>query len=101
MKISRVQRRIGLWLVLTLFALVSLASGCGRAARLRALRRDSTVVAFGDSITAGAGATAQEAYPAVLAKQLNCTVINAGVPGEESGQALARLPKLLREHRAE
>ncbi|GHS88014.1 arylesterase [Campylobacterota bacterium] len=60
---------------------------------------DTTVLAFGDSITAGYGAKADESYPAQLAKLLGVRVINGGVSGEVSNAGLARLPKLLAEHK--
>ncbi|MFN7695032.1 MAG: GDSL-type esterase/lipase family protein [Burkholderiales bacterium] len=57
------------------------------------------VLALGDSLTYGTGATAGTAYPAVLAGLTGWQVVNAGVPGHVSAQALERLPGLLNEHR--
>ncbi|MBU0676129.1 MAG: arylesterase [Proteobacteria bacterium] len=56
---------------------------------------DGTIVAMGDSLTAGLGVEEAEAYPALLdqllRKQgLNWRVINAGVSGETSSGALER-----------
>ncbi len=59
----------------------------------------STVLALGDSLTRGTGATPESAYPAVLAGLTGWNVVNAGVPGDTSAQALARLPALLAAHR--
>lgn len=59
----------------------------------------ATVLALGDSLTYGTGASADTAYPAVLAGLTGWHVVNAGVPGDASAQALARLPALLAEHR--
>ena len=55
-----------------------------------------TIIAFGDSITAGYGVTAAEAFPAVLEKKLNdagmkVKIQNAGVSGETTQGGLARL----------
>ena len=49
------------------------------------------VVAFGDSLTAGYGAGPGEDYPARLAAMIGREVINAGVSGDTTGSAAARL----------
>ncbi|MBI5718252.1 MAG: arylesterase [Burkholderiales bacterium] len=60
----------------------------------------ATVLALGDSLTHGTGAGGEQAsYPAVLARLTGWQVINAGVPGDTTAQALARTPALLEEHR--
>lgn len=59
----------------------------------------ATVLALGDSLTHGTGATAETAYPRVLARLTGWAVVNGGVPGHTSAQALQRLPELLAEHR--
>ncbi|MBJ6800866.1 arylesterase [Geomonas propionica] len=57
---------------------------------------NGTIVAFGDSLTAGYGVPESEAYPAQLQRKLHqagyqWTVINAGISGETSTGALARV----------
>jgi acyl-CoA hydrolase len=64
----------------------------------------STVLALGDSLTFGTGARTdaggeQASYPAVLARLTGWLVVNAGVPGDTTAQALARTPSLLEEHK--
>ena len=53
----------------------------------------STVVCFGDSLTAGTGAPEGQSYPDVLARRLGRAVINAGVPGDTTADALTRLDR--------
>ncbi len=75
------------------------ACGKRKAAALQALPVGSVVLALGDSITHGTGAAPEAAYPAQLAQLTGWNVINGGVPGDTSAQALARLPALLAEHK--
>jgi lysophospholipase L1-like esterase len=79
--------------------LVGLQPGCGRRPRIAGLTSDSVIVAFGDSLTSGAGAGKGESYPAVLEKLISCKVVNAGVPGEGTDDGLARLPGVLEQHK--
>jgi len=60
-----------------------------------------TIVAMGDSLTAGYGLNEAEAYPAQLEKKLqgagyNWRVVNAGISGETSSGALSRVDWVLR-----
>ncbi len=72
---------------------------CGRKkSSAQVVPPGSTVLALGDSLTYGTGASAETSYPAVLAELTGWQVVNAGVPGDTSAQALARLPALLAEH---
>ena len=73
---------------------------------LRVARADSSssapealphIVAFGDSLTAGLGVSANDAYPAQLQRRLDAQgfryrVINAGVSGETTTDGLRRVP---------
>ncbi|MCJ7616203.1 MAG: GDSL-type esterase/lipase family protein [Desulfobacterales bacterium] len=78
--------------VLLLFFL----SGCDwTAPRINQLKPGSVILAFGDSLTSGVGAGIDDSYPAILEKIIGCKVINEGVPGELSGQGLARLQHII------
>ena len=76
-----------------------LMTSCSDGPGLQPLSPGATILAFGDSLTAGNGAPSEGSYPAQLATLLNRTVINAGVSGEESSEGLARLEGLLEQHR--
>ena len=79
----------------------ALLAACGkrRAPALQVLPAGTAVLALGDSITFGTGAAPEAAYPAQLAQLTGWNVVNGGVPGDTSAQALARLAALLTEHR--
>ena len=83
--------------LVALLALFLLAA-CDRAPTLPKLNSHDVIVAFGDSLTHGTGASADTAYPAVLASLTGLAVINAGVPGDTTASALQRLPAVLAEH---
>ena len=72
----------------------AMLAGCGRK-RFRKLAAGDAILALGDSLTAGFGAPSGADYPAQLAQLLGRKVINGGVSGDTSAQALARLPDLL------
>lgn len=50
-----------------------------------------TVVAFGDSLTAGVGTTGDNDYVSLLSNRTGVAIINAGRPGDTTATALARL----------
>ncbi len=57
--------------------------------------RGELIVAFGDSLTAGTGAGAGRDYPAQLARLIGEEIVNAGVPGDTTARALARIDQLI------
>ncbi|WP_434339800.1 GDSL-type esterase/lipase family protein [Motilimonas cestriensis] len=82
------------YLILSLCCFIAACSDSGQQINLT---RDSVVVAFGDSLTQGVGASTSESYPSILSQQLGITVINKGMSGETSAQGLARLQSILDE----
>lgn len=68
--------------------------------QLSALSTDSIVLAFGDSLTEGVGASNRqiESYPAVLSQLSGIPIINSGISGEVSKDGLVRLKEELEEY---
>ena len=69
---------------------------------LAALATSPVVVFLGTSLTAGQGLDPEEAYPALIQKKIDAAglgyrVVNAGVGGDTSADALGRLDWLLRQ----
>ena len=56
------------------------------------------MLALGDSLTQGVGASTAQSYPQLLAERTGWNVINAGISGETSSQIAQRLPQLLQSH---
>jgi lysophospholipase L1-like esterase len=53
--------------------------------------RGKNIICFGDSITFGVGVKRGEDYPSILGKMTGIPVINAGIDGEISSEAVKRL----------
>jgi acyl-CoA thioesterase-1 len=81
-------------LLLTIVASAFLMA-CSSGANLPRLASNEVILAFGDSLTFGTGATLTESYPATLERLVGRRVVNSGVPGEVTGQGLSRLPGVL------
>jgi acyl-CoA thioesterase I len=83
--------KIGRWI-----AAVTLAVGLPAAPAARAADQPIRVVALGDSLTAGYGLAANEAFPAKLqralaTKGMTTEIANAGVSGDTASGGLVRL----------
>ncbi len=77
---------------------IILVAACSAKPKEQALPAGSQVLALGDSLTQGAGVTHEEAWPDLLALKTRWVVVNGGVNGDTSEQALQRLPDLLEQH---
>ena len=81
--------------------LLGLLVACSAEPPFQPLSASATVLAFGDSLTAGNGAPQQGSYPAQFSRMINLSVINGGVSEEESHQGRDRLANLLDQYRPE
>ena len=89
--------RLNRWIAVLVLALVA----CGSASPTQPANSETpVVVALGDSLTAGPGLRDEEAYPALLRQRIRAAglpheVVNAGVSGDTTADALARLDRVL------
>jgi acyl-CoA thioesterase I len=110
-------RRIVFWEILIV---MTIGGGCTSTKNSTAIKSDDTlanyrnsqdqdgrpiIVAFGDSLTAGAGVAPELNYPTKLQKKIDqfgyrYAVVNAGISGETSSQGLARLRSVCNLHPA-
>ena len=91
--------RRSIFLIFTLFFSSLLFTGCDSGPGIKPFNQESVVLAFGDSLTHGTGASAGQSYPDVLSELLGRQVINGGIPGEVSAAGLKRLPAVLEEYK--
>lgn len=87
-------RRIILFLLLLIMAC---GGGGGGDSGGSGSGRNAVCVAFGDSITAGEGATSRP-YVTVLSEMLGRPVLNEGVGGEDTFDGLARITSVIDKH---
>ncbi len=85
------------FLILITAVIFTVTSSCSDKTQLQALDENTTILAFGDSLTYGTGTSNDKAYPAVLERLINRKVVNAGIPGEISSKGLSRLPNLIKQ----
>lgn len=88
-----------IFVICTLFFSLLIFTGCDPVPGIKPLNQESRVLAFGDSLTHGTGASRGQAYPDVLSELLGKPVINLGIPGEVSAAGLQRLPSVLEEYK--
>jgi len=91
---------IGVWVIRVLGGLLVCIAlvACKSEATQSPLAPEAKVLAFGDSLTYGAGVLPEETYPAQLQAMIQRQVVNGGLSGELSGDGLRRLPIWLDEY---
>jgi acyl-CoA thioesterase-1 len=87
------------WIAVALLASIA-AVGCKDDSPTAPSRSSPVIVAFGDSLTSGPGLRPDETYPALLQKRItgegrDYRVVNAGVTGDTSNEALHRFDAAL------
>nr|WP_315043156.1 GDSL-type esterase/lipase family protein [uncultured Moraxella sp.] len=70
-------------------------SACSDSPNHANIAKSSKVIALGDSLTFGYGATPDTAYPTVLAQKTGWQIDNAGINGDTSAGVLARVDKII------
>jgi lysophospholipase L1-like esterase len=85
-----------------IYLIILFLSACDKPSPVfEKLSPDAVILAFGDSLTYGSGASQNLDYPAILSALSSHEIINAGIPGEISQNGLTRLPDLLDEYQPE
>lgn len=87
------------WLAVALLSAVVM-SGCDEGGPTSPSQRTRVIVALGDSLTSGPGLRPEETFPALLQQRIaregyQYSVVNAGVTGDTTSEALARFDTAL------
>ena len=91
MKRSSCQQKRFLCLCGVIIFCVFTVLGCAKREIKNIDSKGKNIICFGDSITFGYGANTGADYPSVLAKMINMPLINAGIDGDTSVEALKRI----------
>lgn len=78
-------------LTVSFVLLAVLFASCAKREVKNINSKGQNIICFGDSITLGYGAGAGEDYPSALGRLVKKTVLNMGIDGETSEEALRRL----------
>ncbi len=77
----------------------TLLEACSKKIKMPAIPPGQIVLAFGDSVTFGTGASPGEDWPSLLGAQTGWQMINAGIPGDTAESGKTRIKALLDEYR--
>ncbi len=78
-----------------LFTVFAILTSCADDYQAKPLATNDVIVAFGDSLTFGVGASKEANYPAILDGLLTQKVVNSGVSGEQTTASLASIDAVL------
>jgi acyl-CoA thioesterase-1 len=78
------------WRLVVVAMIVLLAAACGEEP-FRRPTAGTRIICFGDSLTYGTGASDGMSYPSQLSRLIGIEVVNAGIPGDTTGDGLNRL----------
>lgn len=85
-------KKTKLWFIAFLAFIASVAlTGCAKREIKNIDSNGKNIICFGNSITFGYGANPGEDYPAALSKMITIPVINAGIDGDTTIEALKRI----------
>ncbi len=84
-------RKNKLIFIFTALSCIVILSACTKKEITNAASLGSEIICFGDSITFGYGVTPDEAYPAHLARMVKVPVVNTGIDGDTTSEALKRI----------
>jgi len=76
------------WFIVIAFIALS---GCAKREIKNLDSKGTNIICFGDSITFGYGANPGEDYPSLLSKMTRIPVINAGIDGDTTVEAIKRI----------
>jgi acyl-CoA thioesterase-1 len=85
------RQKINIILLTTYYLLLTTLAGCAKREIKNIDSKGASIICFGDSITFGYGVASAEDYPTALAKLVTIPVINMGIDGDTSIEALKRL----------
>ena len=72
-----------------------LLQACGKKATYASIPPGSSVLAFGDSVTFGTGASTGEDWPTLLGRETGWKIHNAGIPGDTAEAGKTRIQEIL------
>ena len=83
------------YIIIAIFSILIFLTLTKKETNSMTLTSTDTILAFGDSLTYGFGASTKESYPERLSLLSGYRIINAGINGDTSNEGLKRLAPLI------